>query len=494
MIKEFLESFGETELPALYSTVRGISEITEDSDVPIEKLADIIKSDASMTAHILRHTQGAYRIPLKGKHNTVNRAIVMLGFREVRALCLTLSVIGGLSSDNATEAFVAELAKIFHGATQARSIALLRGERACEEVFTTAILSRIGHLMFWASSDSRVELLHSAYKGRMPNQYAGIEKAVLGFTLADLSRQVMESWNLGEYSRSPDLITNNEEIRFDATELGMELAENAVNGWDNASMDQVVTKISAYLDLTEDVVKATVKENSMIASQVSDGFNMGGVGQEIVKTHSVKTEMEDRMLDEESEEIISEASFDPAYQLKVLNEIGLSLESGVDINRIIGMTLEGVYRGVGFDRVLFALMTPNKKQLRGKAGIGQYYQKALFNFKINIDSDSPSVFTHCMTSGESMWLTQGLAEEANVSREFKNSLPAPECIIVPLVVSKRSIGLFYADKGTENKTITKEDYGSLKQFVFQIQLALEHMQKSSRASAPACASDQQVKI
>jgi HD-like signal output (HDOD) protein len=52
-LDDFLNKFGESELPALYSTVRAISQIAEDSGVHIEKLAEIIGRDASMTAHIL---------------------------------------------------------------------------------------------------------------------------------------------------------------------------------------------------------------------------------------------------------------------------------------------------------------------------------------------------------------------------------------------------------------------------------------------------------
>lgn len=478
-LEDFLDKFGESELPALYSTVRAISQIAEDSDVHIEKLADIIRQDASMTAHILRHTQGAYRIPLKGKHNTVNRAIVMLGFREVKALCLTVSILDGLTPKNATEAFLSELGKIFHGAIQARSIALLRGERSCEEVFTTAILSRIGHLIFWASSDSRIDILYNAYRGKQPEQYSDIEQAVLGFTLSDLSLKMLSSWGLNEYSRSPNLITNLEEIKFDAIELGMEIAEHTALSWETDGMKELIEKVSKYLDLAPEVVRGTMRENTLIAAQIAEGYRVPGLPEEIRMTLNEQPVRVDRVLDEVAE-VASEASFDPAFQLKILNDISSLLETGLDINTIIAMTLEGVYKGVGFDRVLFALLTPNRKQLRGKAGVGKSFKLGLDNFKVDVGDEIDSPFSLSMREAEPIWLTEGMSGEANISDALRKSLHSTECILVPLVISGRSIGVFYADKVNNDKKITGEEFSALKQFVFQIQLALEHMQKGNR--------------
>jgi HD-like signal output (HDOD) protein len=478
-LDDFLNKFGESELPALYSTVRAISQIAEDSGVHIEKLAEIIGRDASMTAHILRHTQGAYRIPLKGKHNTVNRAIVMLGFREVKALCLTVSILDGLIPKHASEAFLNELGKIFHGAIQARSIALLRGERSCEEVFTTAILSRIGHLVFWASSDSRIDLLYNSYKGKSPETFSNIEEAILGFSLADLSSKMLTSWGLNEFNRSANLITEQEEIRFDATELGIEFAEYAVLDWQGAGMKDLISKISKYLDLSAEMVSGTMKENTIIAAQIAEGYSVPGLPDEIRKTLEVAPVREDRILDEQIENT-DEALFDPAYQLKIISDISALLESGLDINQIIAMTLEGAYKGVGFDRVMFALLTPNRKQLRGKAGVGKSFKIALDNFKVDVGEEIESAFSQSMNECESIWLTRGIMNEPNVPDALKTALNSEECILVPLAISGRSIGVFYADKVSKDKKITGEEFSALKQFVFQIQLALEHMQKGNR--------------
>ena len=83
-----------------------------------------------------------------------------------------------------------------------------------------------------------------------------------------------------------------------------------------------------------------------------------------------------------------------------------------------------------------------------------------------------------------MWLPEGLTHEPNIPTVLKKSLMSDECILVPLVVSGRSIGTFYADKVGKNKTITDNEFNALKQFVFQIQLALGHMQRGSRSYSP----------
>ncbi len=476
-LKEFAKQFEEKEVPALASTLKAISEIHEDSDIPIERLADIIKQDASMTAHILRHTQGAYRIPVVGKKNTVNRAIVMLGFREIKALCLTLSIVDGLASKSVNDHLLSEFGKTFHGAIQARGISLLKGIRNCEEVFTSAILSRLGYLAFWSMNDPRAEELITKYKGQPDSEHSSIEKSVLGFSLSELSEKLFSVWGLGSYGRPESGASAEELKKWQSIDLGIQLSSIVKSGWDSSGAISVVREISNFLELPFETTLGTLRETTIIAGNAAADLSVPGLSGDHIK-ESLEFKNKESLKEESKEAPVIFNEPDPTFQLKVLKEITILIEAGTDVNEVIGMALEGINRGIGFNRVIFALITPNRKQLRGKSILGSRCIRALESFQIALKPGAEDPFNLCLESKEAIWLVNGFStgEYDKLPDEILDSLGDNESILLPVIVSNQTIGVFYVDNCHSKKEISHEDFASVKQFVFQIQLSLEYMQ------------------
>ena len=61
---------------------------------------------------------------------------------------------------------------------------------------------------------------------------------------------------------------------------------------------------------------------------------------------------------------------DPMLQLQILRELSSLMEVQPDFNSVLEMVLEGMYRGIGMDRTLFALRTPDHRFLVGRYALG----------------------------------------------------------------------------------------------------------------------------
>jgi hypothetical protein len=64
----------------------------------------------------------------------------------------------------------------------------------------------------------------------------------------------------------------------------------------------------------------------------------------------------------------------------------LETRAGSDLHAVLLMVLEGMQRGAGFDRVLFALVTPDKRRIQGRLAIGARSEllKDAFSFTLGL--------------------------------------------------------------------------------------------------------------
>ena len=454
-------------LPSLTATANAIAKIDSDSDTPIEQLADYIMQDPGLTAHILRHTQGAYRVPLKGKHNTINRAIVMLGFNEIKSLCLGISILEDLTKGNPRIEFMSQLGITFHAAIQARSLGFEKGERNCEEIFTAALLSRLGNLAFWSLAGDDATKLSKALENSNGQSTDGIEKECLGFSLYDLSQGLGSAWNLQHY-------TDSRENAFKTyTELGYEIAESAISGWDSQAFESTLGRVSEFLSQPKSRIMESVRKNSMTAMRYALGFGIPGISETLHKIcvdedESAATQNETQEVEssEKKHKGLHEMS-DELFQLKTIRGIGTLLEAGTNINELVKIALEGMHRGLAFDRAAFCLISQDRKSLMPKATVNSYSEQLMNVLKISIDPSS--VFGNSILNNQMVWAPEGLdpAESLILPKNISQFIGDTEFILAPIQVKNKPIGLFYVDRGIRDVSISHAEFESLKHLVFQ---------------------------
>lgn len=197
--KEFVSQLGKTrdDLPYSPDLLRQLFDMTRDNSVAsLEEVGDVLGRDQGLTAKVLVMANSAF-YGLQAEVSNVNRAVAVLGLREVRNIVLTLG-LRGLSKKlpkgaarNGNGGF--DLKRYwehqFSVAVVARAFGRSIGEVNGEDMFTAGLLHDLGKLiLFIQRPDDWAAIDTLAKKGNMSfflaeDQYWGVDHGVIGSLL-----------------------------------------------------------------------------------------------------------------------------------------------------------------------------------------------------------------------------------------------------------------------------------------------------------------------
>lgn len=476
---EWVERLSDKGMPVFAKTVKDIAGVAADRESSAAELSRVILQDAAMTARLLRVANSPiYGLSQSGRAiSTVSRAVVLLGFDTVRSLCLTLAVIDSLGDGSQKTRIAGHMARSFHAAVQARALAEKRRDPSPEEVFIATLLCNIGDLAFWSLNSGIADRLEAAL--RQPGcDRARAEREVLGFELRELSLGLTRKWNLGK------LLEHTLEERVDSdprvgnVQLAHELADSAERGWERAETRQLLVRIAeaTYLPL-QDVTKL-VHENASLAAKTAHYYGVRDAAQLIPLPESQhKPETPTAPLQEPAKNTVNQP--DPMLQLTILRELSGMLDGKHDINLLLEMVLEGISRGIGMDRALFAMLNPERTRLRARYALGWDSQDMREKFVFDISPLQASIFSHVLDVRDPLWVRADA--DSRIKSLLTPAVRAVSCgkdfFVMPIEINGRAIGLFYADRSTSGRGMDDEAYTAFRHFCQQANLALVYSRR-----------------
>jgi HD-like signal output (HDOD) protein len=470
----------QDELPAMSSTVQKITEIADNEESPMSALADIILQDAAMTMHVLRLTDSAYHIPRKNRQNTVSRALVMLGVDEVKSICLSVAVFDPLLKKGAHKELTKEMAHAFHAAVQARYMAMSCGDRSSEEVFIAALLHNLGDMLFWCFGGKQAEALHKELEKPGASRKQA-ERKVLGFELRELTSVLSKKWGLGALLEQSVSSRPTEDARLKAISLSHQFVQAAAEGWNSAELQKVLGEMSSLTGLKPEMLKTSLQKNSEEAVKVAESYGAHAAGDEILvlSQELAKSQPPDQKALEAAPPKPQILQPDPMYQLRVLRELSVLINSHASVGTVLETILDGIYRGIGMDRALFALLSPNRKYLRAKTALGFDYEELSANFKFELTPPLPTIFDKVIQEQQPMWVAdrQNWDIHRLIPDKVIQVIGTSPFFIAPTVVDGQAIGVFFADRHRTGRPLNEDEYEAFQQFALQANLALEFLGK-----------------
>lgn len=195
------------ELPTLPAVVVRLLELTSDDQASIGEVVSLISSDPSLTARILQLVHRA-DVGVHGEVNSVERAVVLLGFEAVRSAILAVSVFesfGSLSERRAPHFSRDEfwkhcVATACCAELMAVAIAIKEGRHAPgvpdpAEAFICGLLHDLGKIALESilpKSFTRVVEAADLLRGNI----ADVERMVIGLDHMVVGKRLAERWNL----------------------------------------------------------------------------------------------------------------------------------------------------------------------------------------------------------------------------------------------------------------------------------------------------------
>lgn len=477
-LEQWVERLSQVELPSLASTVGKIQQLTGDDSHAMQLLADTILQDAAMTTHILRLTSSAYH--LRGnRSNSVTRAIVMLGMKEVRSLCLSIAVVGGLVSKGELESMSTDLARAFHGAVQAEQLACAIGDRSPQEIFISTLLFDLGRLIFNCFGGTQAQRLREAREKSPQTPDAEIERQILGFELQDLTYELAKRWGLGELLLKSLDRNAPPKGRTQGVRLGNRFAKAVEHGWESPDAKSLLGEMSEFTGLSTTVLTPMLFSAAERAREVAKEFRATACVEHIPEPpgHAALASVPAAA----DEFVIMEP--DPQFQLTALRDISLKLETFNEVQELIDLVLHGIYRGVGLDRALFAILSPNRKYLIGKSALGYRGTELIQNFKFPLDGTEPNLFSWVIDGQKAVWIEDPQAPEIErmLSESIRGIIGVSASFIAPVMVTSKPIGVVYADRQYSKRQLDVEAFQAFKQFVLTANISLEHFKSANTA-------------
>ncbi len=195
-INRLLSSVGQ--LPTLPTIYTKLSELLRGPDSTVQKVSQLIAEDQAMAAKVLRMINSAfYGFPKK--IGSLQRAVVILGFNEIKSLVLATGVVQmfgkfktkhGFDMDKLWEHSIgcAVAAKVVAEAVQLSNV---------EDVFAGGLMHDIGKVIHAVKLPKEfVEVIHDVQEtGRTILES---EEEILGFNHTETGRALAEKWDFAE--------------------------------------------------------------------------------------------------------------------------------------------------------------------------------------------------------------------------------------------------------------------------------------------------------
>jgi HD-like signal output (HDOD) protein len=471
-LSAWVDKLGESGMPVFAHTARDISHVSDSRESSAAELARVVLQDAAMTAKLLRVANSPIFNPMGRTISTVSRAVVVLGFQEVRSICLSIAVVESMLRGKQKQRVIEEMARSFHAAVQARSFARKRRDQSPEEVFIATLLSHLGDMAFWAFAGESAGRVDEVMCQRPHDKPERIQQEVLGFVFRDLTLNLSREWKLGA------LLEQSLEGRIDRNPragnvaLGYELAAASEKGWHSPEVKKLLERIAENLYLPVEEVGKLVRANAEEAADTAS-FYGAEVASDLIPVPHDKREHQKEDLSPAVEAPVF-LQPDPMLQLTILRELSTLMEGKPNINSVLEMVLEGMYRGIGMDRTLFALRSPDHRFLMGRYALGVDNEKLRRIFQFETSAQQPNLFSHVVDSRRSVWLYH----EDNADLRRLVTAPVQEVsqgvdfFVTPIEIRGKVIGVFYADRQPSGRPLDADSFSSFKHFAHQGNLAL----------------------
>jgi HD-like signal output (HDOD) protein len=450
------------DFPALSQAISAINHIGNADSERLQVLAEIILKDFSLTNKLLKVVNAANYSQFGGAVSTVSRAIVILGFDTIRNLALTLLLFEHMHNRSHAQEVRDVATKALFCGLLARRLAQHSHLQEAEEALICGMFQQLGELLCVYYFRNEYRLIHKKISAG-----SRIEQAVqhtLGLSYATLGASTADMWSfparivnsLEPYPPGPVRQPQHSGARLRMLgNLANELTQ-LLTGPASLRTSQLQPLLARYERACS--VEASTLHALIAASQAEfasylhewsgDSSTQGNA--QLLKTASLGLQPDSQHLPATPE---LEASYvhTPAATTSLLSsgvqDITSTLLGSYQLNDLLRMILEIMYRAVGFDHVLLCTRDARQNILQARFGFGEDTALLLSQFKVDLQQQD-NAFCIAMERNVDIFIEDASAPaiSSHIPLWYRQLDLAQTFIIFPLVLEKRKIGFLYGDK------------------------------------------------
>jgi HD-like signal output (HDOD) protein len=430
------------DLPGFSKVVSAIIGAMHGDDEREFNMTKTVLSDPALTQKVLRLANSAMYSVFGQGINTVSKAVIVLGTEAIGHLALGLKLIDGLSAASAASANARnEMEKAVLAGHIARQVASTTSSRDAEEAVVCSMLHSLGRMMvaFYLSDRWDLVLAYSAEAAVDEEQAA---RELLGLGLDDIGRLAGRKWGL-----PADLIATLQDVP--PNPLGEPL--------DHADWLAAVSTLSSRC---ADALCARDESGSNELLKLADGY-ADMLGLDASQVLAAVDKAQTTAADEDSVVVrpVRRDELEPKPQRpagKPVDSVTILTRGAEDVRdasktasvgQLMTMTLETVYQGLGFSRVIAFLRNQEQAHYAARMYFGEGVQELLPRLVFD-DAYQPDVF-HAALANDKMIFVENAQDPGfinKVPRWWKENLPtARGFTVLPLTINRHSVGFIYGD-------------------------------------------------
>ncbi|PTT19803.1 serine/threonine protein kinase [Acidovorax sp. HMWF029] len=472
----------KSDFPALSDSVARIQRVANSEDDSISDLTHEILKDVALTNKLLRLVNSVhYAHASRGTISTVSRAVSLVGFNAVRNMALSLVLLDHMQDRQHASQMREEFLRAMMAGTVAAE--LCGAGQAAEGAFIGAMFQNLGRMLceFYFPEEAR-QVRSLVASGRMEGGEESASQQVLGLGFEDLGVGVARVWGLPESlqrcmrkplgsptQRPPE--QGAERMRWAA------LAANEVAGTlllgdpaqTEAHLDQVGTRYARTLSLSaESIAEATLRARHKLVAlaealdlrvapdtpaarllRLPHPAGTQPVAEDALGSHELRaseTQPLPAVLESQAGGAVSVAQVNEVLAAGIQDITNAMVES-FQLNDVLRMILETMFRALGFRRMVFCLREAKTDVLTGRFGLGEGSEAAVRAMKVPLKDQGDLFAAVCLRGADT--LINDATEprmQARLPQWYRTGLNAPSFLLLPLQIKGRPFALIYADQ------------------------------------------------
>lgn len=465
----------KSDFPALSDAIQRIQRLTQSENESLGHLSNEILKDVALTQKLLRLVNtAAYRHNGGGGISTVSRAVALIGFAGIRNLALSLVLLERMENKGHAQRLREDFLRSLMAASVARELCL--SEREAEEAFLGAMLYHLGRTLtefYFPEEADTVRRLVSPTDDGVAITEAAASAQVLGMSYEALGLGVARQWGL------PDSLQR--AMRRPGGEAPSKLIEDAAERqrWlarasnDMADLilhtppEQAHAKVRALaqrharaLGISAETFEKAADTARQRLTQMTEALDMrlpqNAKAQRLLApltpaAHDSLTahELTRTQVLERTEVMGTPPSAAQASELLAagIQEITDAMVNSCQLNAVLRMIMETIYRALGLRRVIFCLRDARGQALTGRLGVGMDVERLAPLLRVDLAHQPPDLLAAVCIKGADTLIQD--ARAANIAARlpswFKGEMQAQSFLLLPLMLKGAPLGLIYAD-------------------------------------------------
>ncbi len=468
----------KSDFPALSGMIGTINRAAASDTERVSALSNSILKDFGLTTKLLKLVNAATFGQFSGTISTISRAVVILGFENVRQIAVTLVLLEHLQSKSQAVQLRDEMLAGYLCGLLGRELVSKAGIRDAEEAFICSLFHPLGKLLTAYYLHEEFQQIAKLQTSQNLDE-AHASTRVLGLSFEELGMGVARSWGFPERllqsmrhidaGKAPKPTTVDERLRTVAS-VSSDLC-NALREAVPERRRSLLAALSARyetLGVTEKLVAAVTESAAAELSRDCTMFGIAAASSPLVAQLREATRRERRAASFENTDGLARAMGDAVLDTAVtpvptggalngaqrnailsagIQDITNSLVGDFQLNDVLRMILETMYRGIGFTRVLLCVRDPASNALKARFGLGPEIDRVLKRgFQVPL-APSRDAFHAAISNGADIYIADidGERIRDHIPRWYRDSVPARSLALFPVVVNKTPLALFYGD-------------------------------------------------